>query len=291
MSVIDYAWGQPGVLALRSVGAVGVARYLSWLPNEKVIDKTEYSELVNAGLDVILVWEFRATDFKDSGFDAYGAAEEALRQATALGYAGAIYYAIDWDVTFAEWSMVYSRLRNGPNIVHGMERTGIYGPWYAIEWAARDGLATWFWQAGMSTAWSNGTNRYSHPRAHLVQRSTRRINAVDCDINEICQSNYGQTGGNIMQLTGPDPWGTGGVNEQAGQLRNGYHLLASGYQPDGANENGVIARLDRIEKAMNTLTDAQLEKLITELAARLDGVEKSAVAAALREVLGGLDDQ
>ena len=264
MSVVDYAWGRPGAEALKRVGATGVARYLSWVPNGKVINATEYSELKNAGLDIVLVWEFSATDFKNYSFNALEAAQEALRQANALGYDGALYYAIDWDITAKEWPIVLERLKQGPNLVHGASRTGIYGPWYALEWARRDGVASWFWQAGMSTAWTNGNNKYLWPGAHLVQRRTTIINGIDCDINETCQDNYGQARGcTTMQLTGPDPWGSGGANEQAAQLRNGHYLLVAGHQPTEATENGVIARLDRIEKAQAASIDyTQLAKAL-----------------------------
>jgi hypothetical protein len=262
-TVVDYAWGRPGAEALKRVGASGVARYLSWVPNGKVINATEYSELKNAGLDIVLVWEFSATDFKNYSFNALEAAQEALRQANALGYDGALYYAIDWDITAKEWPTVLERLKQGPNLVHGASRTGIYGPWYALEWARRDGVASWFWQAGMSTAWSNGNNAYAWPGAHLQQYSNAIINGIDCDMNAIKQSNYGQAGGSTMQLTGPDPWGNGNGNEQAAELRNGYHILANGYSPTEANDNGVIARLERIEKAQTAAIDyTQLAKAL-----------------------------
>jgi hypothetical protein len=77
-----------------------------------------------------------------------------------------------------------------------------------------------------------------------------------------------QKEGNTMQLTGPDPWGNGNGNEQAAELRNGYHILANGYNPTEANANGVIARLDRIEKVLATLPSLQMPSIDYEALAK-----------------------
>jgi len=112
-------------------------------------------------------------------------------------------------------------------------------------------------------------------------------------------------GVNLMgQITGPDPFdGGAGPNAQAAELRDTYYGFMAGYQNTAAGSEGVIARLDRIEEAVNRtnidLTVAQLtalagmiaEDLARNLAATLTAEEMTtlvthAVKRALREGTG-----
>jgi hypothetical protein len=199
--VLDYAWRpHPSVEAMRAYGVSGVVRYLSYLPNGKVIDGVEYLDLVNAGFDVAFVWERAADDFADPSFNAVSAAREALRQLAVIGAPDdtVIYYGLDWDVQAAQWATCLTKLRQ-VNAVHGASRTGLYGPYDALEWAKRDGVAHWFWQAGMSTAWSYGRNRNAWPGGlHLRQVKTVDLAGADVDVNIIHQLNYGQVGGDML---------------------------------------------------------------------------------------------
>jgi hypothetical protein len=198
--LVDYAFKPwPSTAALKAAGASGVSRYLSYVNSRtapKIVTKAEYDALLAAGLAVVLNWEYDTHDFTNAGFDARLAANEALRQARALGYPDVcpIYFSVDFDATAGQWSTIAARFR-AVNAVLGVARTGIYGPWDVLEWARRDGVAAWFWQAGMSTSWSAGRNRNLWPGAHLRQRRTATIGGADCDINDIIQADYGQVGG------------------------------------------------------------------------------------------------
>lgn len=79
---------------------------------------------------------------------------------------------------------------------------------------------------------------------------------------------------NMVQITGPDPFDPKQEpQKQAAEIRDSWALLMAGYQPTDANENGVIARLDRIEHApaVNvTLSDpAVVHAIATEVAGLL----------------------
>lgn len=194
-TVIDYAWGRPAPAILQKAGASGVARYLSWLPNGKVIDREEYSALRGAGLAVILVWEYDARDWAGGNLAADRHAAEAIRQARALGHppGAGIYGAADWDMTSTQWTSAarsYAEtFRN--RITAAGYRPGVYGPSDVLGWCKGLGYAL-FWQAGMSTAWSGGRNATPWPGAHLRQRYPIRVDGVACDINDILQADYGQ---------------------------------------------------------------------------------------------------
>lgn len=184
--IADYAWPpHPSVDALKATGCTGVMRYLSYRPNDKVITRDEYHQLVAAGLTVGFVWEFDARDFVNSSFSASGAARIALDILAEIGAPSdsVIYYAVDFDIQRSQWWTVMNRLLSGPIAVHGRERTGIYGPYDALEWARNDGVASHFWQAGLSTAWSNGRNRSEFPYNDLYQIRQANIGGADCDLN------------------------------------------------------------------------------------------------------------
>jgi hypothetical protein len=207
--VVDYAFKPwPSTAALKAAGASGVSRYLSYVNPRtapKIVTKAEYDALLAAGLAVVLNWEYDTHDFTNAGFDARLAANEALRQARALGYPDVcpIYFSVDFDATAGQWPTIAARFR-AVNAVLGVARTGIYGPWDVLEWARRDGVAAWFWQAGMSTSWSAGRNRNLWPGAHLRQRRTATIGGADCDINDIIQADYGQLGGDDVGISDID---------------------------------------------------------------------------------------
>ena len=199
MTVVDYAFPpRPSTAALKAAGATGVSRYLSWLPNAKVIAKAEFDTLIAAGFEVVLNWEYDAKDLVNSGFDATKAAQEALRQARALGYPDscAIYFSADWDVSSAQWPTIRDRLR-AIGAVLGPARVGLYAPYDALTWAKRDGVAAWFWQS-MSTAFSGRRNAVQWPGVHIWQRRQQIIGGADCDASDVIQKNYGQYGGSTM---------------------------------------------------------------------------------------------
>ena len=294
--LVDYAFPpHPSIDALRAAGATDVSRYLSYIKTNtapKIITAGEYQALLAAGIAVVLNWEYDTYDFVNTGFDARVAASEALRQANALGYPQRcpIYFSVDFDATAGQWPTIVARFR-AVNDVLGVARTGIYGPWDALEWARRDGVASWFWQAGMSTSWSAGRNAQLWPGAHLRQRRTAIIGGADCDINDIVQANYGQTGGGPMsdadipdtrRLAGNgDTWGRAAITGE-----DPAHFLGGvGVGTPATTPNVLHHKLDAILDAAHAaatapaavaLTDADraaiAEQVVSLVGARLDAI-------------------
>jgi hypothetical protein len=119
----------------------------------------------------------------------------------------------------------------------------ITGPAYDWKWANYDG---------------------SDPHTNHLHLSV--LSGIISDRTYAWTLNY--LGEKTMQLTGPDPWGSGAENEQAAQLRNSHYALMSGYQPAEATGNGVVARLDRIEKLVATLPSLQMPSVDYEALAK-----------------------
>ncbi len=210
--LVDYAFPlHPSTAALRAAGATGVSRYLSRRTPAalgKIVTAQEYQQLLADGFEVVLNWEYDARDYLGGAMAGANHAREAINQATALGYPRGcvIIGSADADVSRADWlgtgRPYYYAFSTGLRIAG--YRPGIYGPYDVLTWAREDDVADIFWQAGMSTAWSQGRNRNLWPGAHLRQRRQVIIDGADCDVSDIIQADYGQTGGTNMAISDAD---------------------------------------------------------------------------------------
>jgi hypothetical protein len=162
----DYSWARPNASFLKSNGCQFVCRYLSWLPNGKVIDKAEYDFLMSIGVAVVLNWEYYAEDMirgANHYADGQTHAREAERQRKAMGAPAApIYFSADFDAQPGHQAAINSYL-DGVASVIGRARTGIYASYYTVERTLAAGKAMWAWQ---TYAWSYGN---VSSRAHLYQ--------------------------------------------------------------------------------------------------------------------------
>lgn len=196
--VLDYT-RRIAPAALKLAGAVGVSRYLAPLPNPKVIQKPEYDELTHAAIDVTLNWEFDSRDWMGGQGAGLNHAFSAVTQARALGYprGDVIVGSADFDMSRAQWLSAGSGYANGfsRGIRNGGYRPGVYGPWDVLQWVKDSGYMDAFWQAGLSTAWSNFRNRRPWPGAHLRQIRQGYVGGIQVDYSDILiQPLWGTTG-------------------------------------------------------------------------------------------------
>ena len=185
--VLDYT-SRINPVALKQAGAIGVSRYLSFLPNPKVILQPEYDELINAGVNVTLNWEYRALDWTGGSNAAAIHAGEAVRQANARGYrkGKVITGSADFDMTPAQWDSAgkFYAATYAREIRNGGFRPGVYGPWDVLQWVKDAGYMDAFWQS-MSTSHSSGRNAKPWPGAHLRQRAHLTVGGIDTDYSDI----------------------------------------------------------------------------------------------------------
>lgn len=179
---VDYAWARPNLGQLWSLGYRFVSRYLSWLPNGKVIGAAERDALLAQGFDIALNWEFDAKDALGGAGAGDKNGTEAVRQAKALGYpAGStIYFSVDFDVTEAQQVTVNAYIAAAGKRCHGAGyRVGSYAGYWPTKRLFDAGLIDDAWQA---YAWSGGQ---WDPRANLRQiQNGVTIAGADCDIDE-----------------------------------------------------------------------------------------------------------
>lgn len=188
--------------ALKAADVVAVSRYLSY-PSTlgKVIGYDEYLELTNAGLQVVLNWEWVARDWAGGGMIGAQHASEAVRQARLLGYpqGDCVIGSCDYDVqNVAEIVAYASAFRD---VVHGAGYTvGVYGPTNVIDWCAANGFDV-FWQS-MSTGFTAGRNATLNPHTDWWQQGSITIAGQQCDKNTIIRSI--SSGGQTMSMIATD---------------------------------------------------------------------------------------
>ena len=195
--------------ALKADGIDNVMRYLCYLPVGawKKIRKSEYDELLNAGISVTLNWEFDERDWLSNRGSQD--AREAISQARELGYPPncTIFASADFDMTRSEWVTTgrqYAKAFAHTCAINGY-RAGVYAPWDVLEWVRAEGIMRYFWQAGMSTAWSGHRNAELWPGAHLRQRRHHTVGDIDTDWNDTLIPGWGQarmdlTAANLKQI-------------------------------------------------------------------------------------------
>jgi hypothetical protein len=185
---IDYAWGRPGVTALRKAGVKFVCRYLSHDTSGKNLTRAEAEALSNAGVWIVVVWESGASRALKGRAAGASDAAAAAKQAKDCGMPGdrPIYFAVDFDATSGQQAAINAYL-DGAASVLGRERVGLYGGYGPVKRALDGRHASWAWQ---TYAWSRGL---WDGRAQLQQYSNdHTINGVGLDYDRAVKDDYGQ---------------------------------------------------------------------------------------------------
>ncbi|MDX6429695.1 MAG: hypothetical protein QOE54_2061 [Streptosporangiaceae bacterium] len=185
---IDYAWGRPGVAALKKAGVKFVARYLSHDTSGKNLTAGEARQLSDAGIWIVVVWETTANRALAGRSAGAADATDAAKQAKACGMPSGrpIYFAVDFDATSSQQSEIHAYL-DGAASVLGRDRVGIYAGYGPVKRAFDAKKIAYGWQ---TYAWSGGS---WDSRAQLQQYSNNHyVGGVDCDYDRAMKADYGQ---------------------------------------------------------------------------------------------------
>jgi hypothetical protein len=186
---VDYAFGTPpSPAALVAAGKRFVVRYGGPGTEGKWIHADEAQALAAAGLWIVANAEGSATGLGNGWSTGVSWAKSADKWFHDIGMPTdrPIYLSADFDVTAEDWPAVADALRGAASVI-GSARVGVYGGYNVMRWAARDGVAKWFWQ---TYAWSAG--RWA-PGNHIEQYLNGvPIDGADCDLNRARQVDYGQ---------------------------------------------------------------------------------------------------
>ncbi len=286
MQGVDYSWGRPDLDTLRRLGYRFAVRYLSYdaPPYGKVLTRHEAQAISDAGLGVVLVWEWQVNDALGGHTKGIQHAREAVRQAREIGAPDdvVIYFAVDFDPNPTQWGTVRGYFEGVCSVIP-FERVGVYGGIRTIDFCHTNSLARWLWQ---TYAWSGGQ---WHTQAHARQyRNGAQVAGADVDLNEAMAGYIGQ-----FMFTGPggtaEKIGDWGMAEQ--DARHAALLVVVGNTEVGREEfagaDQLAAYSLRQVEARLTTRIAQLEE---GLAVKLSDADRDAIVEQLRiDVAATLD--
>ena len=262
---IDYS---DASLTAGSVAAAGygfVCRYLSWLPNSKVLTLSEAQALTAADLGIVSNWESDGLQDWQSGVpaDPYsqgaGHATEAERQALANGMPSSrpIYFSVDFDLQPSMYTALNSYF-DGVASVIGRSRTGAYGGYHVIGELFDSGKIAWGWQ---TYAWSSG-NWDSRAQLRQVQNDIT-VSGHDADLDQAMAADFGQWGGTggggggVILPSWPNITdGMTGPSVQAAQYLLRYH--GASITADGQFGAGTLAATKSFQSAHGLSVDGQI---------------------------------
>lgn len=151
---VDYAFSNPRPAELRAAGKTFAMRYVGPGTSPKHLTVGEADALKAAGLSLVTLVEGAAGDAR-GGYQvgvAHARSAVAMLKARRFPIDRPMYFAIDYDVTTAGWPAAREYLRGAGSVI-GAQLVGLYGGYDPMVWAARDGVARWFFQ---TYAWSEG---------------------------------------------------------------------------------------------------------------------------------------
>ena len=192
---VDYAWGRPSPHGLKADGYGFVARYVSYDTTGKTLTKGEADQLIGAGLDIVCNWEQSATAVLGGYNQGRSDAEEAAKQAKAVGMPGdrPIYFSVDFDAQSSQQGSINGYF-DGVASVIGRARTGAYGGYYLVDRLFDDHKIKWAWQA---YAWSYGN---WDGRAQMRQTlNDQEVAGGSVDLDVAMKGDYGQWGHSAPQ--------------------------------------------------------------------------------------------
>lgn len=188
---IDYSGWRPTVAQLKAAGVTIVIRYLSFLPNGKVIGPGELAELKAAGIDVVFVWEVSETSWMSGHPGGQTHGREARRQLHALGVPDSIPVLVAFDYNVEPFQLPTAReYQRGFKQWAGV--VGVYGTGLVIDDFFSLGIASYAMQTN-ARGW-NG-NREDNAHAGLIQHYAASIPGlvpVEYDVNTVTKHDVGQ---------------------------------------------------------------------------------------------------
>ncbi|MDB5910457.1 MAG: hypothetical protein JWP34_4571, partial [Massilia sp.] len=183
---IDYAWGRPGIAAMKRAGVTFAARYLSHDTSGKDLTAGEARQLSDAGIWIVPVWESTATRALAGWSAGVADATDAAAEAEACGMPSGrpIYFALDFDAQRSHDPAIFAYL-DGAASVLGRDKVGLYAGYGPVSRAFDAKKIAYGWQ---TYAWSGGA---WDSRAQLQQYSNAHyVGGVDCDYDRAMKTDY-----------------------------------------------------------------------------------------------------
>jgi len=278
---VDYAFSRPNIGQLAALGKVFACRYGGPGSSSKHLTPNEAWGLSASGISVVANAEGSADGLLGGWNAGVSWASSAQNHFLSCGMPTGrpIYLSVDFNVTSAQWPAVAQSLRGAASVL-GASRVGVYGGRRAIEWARRDGVASWFWQ---TYAWSSGV---WVPGNHIEQYQNQVSMAGGIlDLDRAHPSDYGQ-------------WKVGGDDLNERELRiisNSYQVLyEEAYEHDPIKwithvDTGQWMELPNMPLRRLMRIEAKLDQLIAMVSAI--GAANPEVSATIASIQAEFDQQ
>jgi Domain of unknown function (DUF1906) len=287
---VDYSFARPDPACLFRAGKRFAVRYTSIGPSGKNLSPAEAGRLIAAGLQVVVVFEEAAGHMllgRAAGAEA-ASASWALAHACGMPDDRPHYFALDVDprgFTAGQWAAVEAYLDGAAGLL-GRERVGVYGAYAAVERLCPR-FAPWGWQ---TYAWSGGQRS---GKAHLYQyQNGQQLCGGTVDLTRALADDYGgwpaQGGGDVplsdddlaritavvdARLDQAEQALKAKVDQVTGLLfRGDPDTPTGGTHPANlaSIRAGVVDFANQLaEHGDLSLSDAQLERLAAQVAARM----------------------
>ncbi len=176
---------------LKSQGVQYVCRYLgdSW----KTMDKAEAAAILNAGLNIISIWETNPTRASYFNYNkGVTDAQTASSYAQSIGQpsGSAIYFTVDYDAQSADMAAILDYFAGVRQGLDKNYKVGAYGSISVAETLHSSNAADYYWQ---TYAWSRG-NRADFISIYQYKNNVT-LAGVQVDFNEV--TNNAGSWGNV----------------------------------------------------------------------------------------------
>jgi hypothetical protein len=200
--IIDYSTLRPPMPVLKAAGVTAAGRYIGQDGEpgfgniHKNITTPEARELLAAGIDIFLAFEYGAQQATGGARQGTADAQLAHRQLQALGAPESmtVYFAVDFDIPDYAPHSSDPKAKLGPvgdyfAAIKSLAlpfTVGVYGGYYAVSRALDARVADMAWQ---TVAWSGGQR---DKRAVLYQLARQVLGAADVNLLETAGHDFGQ---------------------------------------------------------------------------------------------------
>lgn len=183
----DYSFARPDPSQLKADGIVGVLRYLA--PDDvnnhgKILFPAERDELLGAGLDIALNFEWYEGRCNEGAASGTADAKTALTEAESLGYPAGKCIYFSHDTGIYDWTPIESYFRAARVALGGKYKLGAYGSYDLISHLFSLGLIDYGWQ---TVAWSNGQR---DPEA-VIYQTGEQILGGSADVDLVTSTDIG----------------------------------------------------------------------------------------------------
>ena len=185
---------------MKNNGISFAGRYYCPLGKDKLLTRAEAEDILNAGLQIFVVYEWGATEESHFTYDnGYNDCLDAISRAHALGqpYNSAIYFAVDYDMR-NNLTAVYNYFHGVADAMNEFYRLegnkwyiGVYGGYDVVEYIDNKWGVSYIWQ---TKSWSEG-RIYSGNNIYQYDTQYPGYNIYVCSQSVDKNSSSGSTGG------------------------------------------------------------------------------------------------